>query len=96
MSYYYCYYCYYLHFPSRPPWYPQDVNALDVSLPTMLELSLMTLSRVVVVVALACIPQPLFMVALVPLMALFYWIKELYRYLGRGGGGRRRKASFIR
>jgi hypothetical protein len=56
------------------------VNGLDVDLPTSLEMFLITWCRVLDVVAVACLPQPLVAVALLPLLIAFHFLKELYRY----------------
>lgn len=57
----------------------QDVNSLDVDLPTNLEMFLITWSRVMDVVIVACVPQPYFALALLPLFVAFHFVKELYR-----------------
>jgi hypothetical protein len=63
--------------------FSQDQNDIDQQLPTSCEAGLIVCVRCLSIVVLTCIPQPILVVAIVPLLFLFSTIREYFRRSSR-------------
>ena len=63
--------------------FSQDQNSLDMDLPTYFELLLGSFSKISAVLVLACVPQPWFILGMVPIVVAFRFVGEYYRRSGR-------------
>ena len=63
--------------------FSQDQNDIDQALPTSFEAGIIVILRCVAIVILTCIPEPLMIIGVLPLLYLFSMVREYFRRSSR-------------
>lgn len=63
--------------------FSQDQNDIDLQLPTSFEAGIIVCVRCTAIVILTCIPEPLLLLGIVPLLVLFSTVREYFRRSSR-------------